>query len=269
MSTEPAAGSPVGGAWGEERRARPPHLKIGRISYLNVEPFFHAFPWPLADALPPRALGEAVAEGRLDAGPLALADCIRLGGTLSLLPYGIASRERARSVFLFSSRAMTELGGARIAVTGETSTSVRLLRMLLAFRDEVEPAAWVGLDEPADALLLIGDAALRAHRGPWPHRLCFDLGREWTRWTGLPCVFAAWAIRTDAGAEARRTLAAALGDALETGLRSLDAIARARRDVGLSEAEVVAYLRAFTYRFGPEEEKAIAEFRRLLGLLEP
>lgn len=246
-----------------------PPLRVGRISYLNVEPYFHAFPWPLAEALPPRALGEAVAAGRLDAGPLALADCIRLGGVLSLLPYGIASRGPAQSVFLFSSRPMAELGGARIAVTGETATSVRLLRMLLAFRDEVEPGAWVPLDEPADAALLIGDAALRAHRGHWPHRLCVDLGEEWTRWTGLPCVFAAWAVRTDAGPEARRKLAAALGEALETGLRSLDAIARGRRDVGLSDAEVVAYLRAFTYRLGPDEEKAIAEFRRLLGLLEP
>ena len=46
-------------------------LRVGRISYLNVEPFFHAFPWPIAESLPPRALGEAVAAGRIDAGPLA------------------------------------------------------------------------------------------------------------------------------------------------------------------------------------------------------
>ena len=29
-------------------------LRVGRISYLNVEPFFHAFPWPIAESLPPR-----------------------------------------------------------------------------------------------------------------------------------------------------------------------------------------------------------------------
>ena len=37
-----------------------PILRVGRISYLNVEPFFHAFPWPLAAALPPRG-GRATA----------------------------------------------------------------------------------------------------------------------------------------------------------------------------------------------------------------
>ncbi|HEV8673696.1 MAG TPA: menaquinone biosynthesis protein [Methylomirabilota bacterium] len=246
-------------------------LRVGRISYLNVEPFFHAFPWPLTDALPPRALGEAVAAGRVDAGPLALADCLRLESMVSLLPFGIATRERARSVFLFSRRPMGELGGARIGVTSETATSVRLLRVLLALRDEVEPAALVGLDEPADAVLLIGDAALRARQGPWPHPYCFDLGEEWTQWTGLPCVFAAWAVRRDAGPTARATLGQALDQALEAGLRDLPGIARARPDVqawGFSEAQIIAYLRGFAYRLGPDEEKGIAEFRRLLGLLE-
>lgn len=243
-------------------------LRVGRISYLNVEPFFHAFPWPLAAALPPRALGDAVAEGRVDAGPLALADGIRLGDVVTLLPFGIAAPSRAQSVLLFASRPMPELGGRRIAVTGETATSVRLLRILLAFRDEVEPPTLVPLGEPADAVLLIGDAALRTRSGAWPHPLCFDLGEEWTRWTGLPSVFAAWAVRRSAPAEARAALATVLDQALDIGLRELPVIAARRRDLGLTETDVVDYLRGFTYRLGGEEEKAMAEFRRLLALLE-
>ncbi len=245
---------------------RPP-LRVGRISYLNVEPFFHPFPWPLADALPPRALGEAVAAGRLDAGPLPLADVIRLDSAVEALPFGIATRERARSVFLFADRPMAALGGARIAVTGETATSVRLLRILLAFRDDVSPPRLVGLGEPADAVLLIGDTALHALHGAWPHPQCYDLGEEWTRWTGLPCVFAAWAVRRAAGGRARAALADALEAALTAGLAGLPAIARTRRDLGLPDDVVVDYLRGFTYRLGPDEEKAMAEFRRLLALL--
>ena len=102
-------------------------LRVGRISYLNVEPFFHAFPWPIAESLPPRALGEAVAWGRVDAGPLALADCLRLEGTVTRLPFGIVGPTRGQSVLLFSDLPMGELGGRRIGVTGETSTSVRLM----------------------------------------------------------------------------------------------------------------------------------------------
>jgi chorismate dehydratase len=243
-------------------------LRVGRISYLNVEPFFHAFPWPIAESLPPRALGEAVAEGRVDAGPLALADCLRLGRTVLRLPFGIVGPARAQSVLLFSDRPIHELGGRRIGVTGETATSVRLLRILLAFRYEVPAPTLVGLDQAADAVLLIGDAALRARQRPWPRPLCHDLGEEWTAWTGHPMVFAAWAVRMDAPAPARRGLEAALAAALEVGLASLPAIAARRRDVGLSEAEITAYLRSFTYRIGPDEEKAATEYGRLLALLE-
>jgi chorismate dehydratase len=243
-------------------------LRVGRISYLNVEPFFHAFPWPIAESLPPRPLGEAVAAGRLDAGPLALADCLRLERTVARLPFGIVGPTRAQSVLLFSDRPMEDLGGRRIAVTGETSTSVRLLRILLAFRHDVPAPALVELDEPADAVLVIGDAAMRLHRGPWPRRLCYDLGEEWTAWTGYPMVFAAWAVRLDAPAAAREALESALALALDRGLASLPAIAARRRDVGLSEREITAYLESFRYRIEPADEKAIDEYRRLLGLLE-
>jgi chorismate dehydratase len=244
-------------------------LRVGRISYLNVEPFFHAFPWPIAESLPPRALGEAVAEGRVDAGPLALADCLRLEGTVTRLPFGIVGPTRAQSVLLFSDRPMAELGGRRIAVTGETATSVRLLRILLAFRYETAAPVLVGLDEPADAVLLIGDAALRLLRqGPWPRRLCHDLGVEWTDWTGYPMVFAAWAVRLDAPAAARKGLESVLAAALDTGLANLPSIAARRRDLGLSPDEITDYLKSFRYRIGPDDEKAIGEYRRLLALLE-
>jgi chorismate dehydratase len=243
-------------------------LRIGRISYLNVEPFFHAFPWPIAESLPPRALGEAVAAGRVDAGPLALADCLRLEGTVARLPFGIVGPTRGQSVLLFSDRPFGELGGRRIAVTGETSTSVRLLRMLLAFRYEVPAPLLVGLDEAADAVLLIGDAALRLRQGPWPRRLCYDLGEEWTAWTGYPMVFAAWGVRLDTPPAARKALESALAETLERGLASLPAIAARRRDLGLSEDEIVSYLESFRYRIGADDEKAVDEYRRLLALLE-
>jgi chorismate dehydratase len=163
---------------------------------------------------------------------------------------------------------MRELGGRRIAVTGETSTSVRLLQILLAFHYEVPAPILVGLDEAADAVLLIGDEALRARQRGWPRQLCHDLGEEWTTWTGHPMVFAAWAVRLDAPARARQGLETALASALEAGLASLPAIAARRQDVGLSDTEIIEYLRSFTYRIGPDEEKAAAEYRRLLALLE-
>jgi chorismate dehydratase len=44
-----------------------------------------------------------------------------------------------------------------------------------------------------DAVLLIGDRAMHACLPGF--RYSYDLGREWTDWTGLPFVYAVWAVR--------------------------------------------------------------------------
>jgi chorismate dehydratase len=46
-----------------------------------------------------------------------------------------------------------------------------------------------------DAALMIGDAAMRASRRGL---LVLDLAGEWHAWTGLPFVFAIWAVKADA-----------------------------------------------------------------------
>ena len=243
-------------------------LRVGCIPYLNCEPFFaHLSGFELI-RLTPRALGQAMAEGTLDAGPLPLVDFLNLHALLTPLPFGIATAGPATSVVLFSELPPANLAGAVIGVTDETSTSIQLLRILLALKYEVVPRAWVGPDEPCQATLLIGDPAIRAlksgHRFPY----AVDLGSEWVQWTGLPCVFARWGARVSIPEPERLALSRALDEALNRGLADLPRIASRRRDTGFSESEVVAYLQGFTYRFGPEEEKAIIEFSRLLGFLE-
>ena len=244
-------------------------LRIGQIPYLNCEPFFARLGGGFELVpLHPRRLGEAVAAGELDAGALSLMDFLRLAPGLEALPFGIATDGAAQSVFVFSDRPLGELGGAVIGITGETSTSVELLRVLLALKYEVAPRAWVTLDEPSDAVLLIGDAAIRALTSGTRYARAIDLGTEWVEWTGLPFVFARWGVTTRVSADERRALRLALDRALDQGLAALPEIGRARRDTGFDSAQVEAYLRGFNYRLGVEEEKAIAEFVRLHAFVE-
>jgi len=243
-------------------------LRVGRIPYLNCEPFFHRLEGVELIDLIPRRLGEAMASGELDAGPLSLMDFVRLETRLMPLPYGIGCPTGARSVLVFSDRPLSALTGARVAISGETSTSVELLRVLLALRYRVEPAAWVGAEEACDAVLLIGDQAIqRLTRGPWT-RYVADLGLEWREWTGLPFVFARWAVAARVPAPERRAFEVALDAALDRGMEALPRIAATHRDLGWSPAEVASYLRNFSFRLGPDEEKGAAEFLRLRGQLE-
>jgi chorismate dehydratase len=244
-------------------------LRVGRIPYLNCEPFFHRLEGVELVDLIPRRLGEVMAAGQLDAGPLSLIDYLRLEPRLVPLPYGIGCPTGARSVLVFSDRPLGELGGARVGITGETSTSVELLRVLLALRYEAEPAAWVGPEEPCDAALLIGDQAIRRLTGGPAARHVTDLGLEWREWTGLPFVFARWAVASAVPAGERRAFESALDGALDRGLAALPAIAASRRDLGWSAAQVESYLRNFAFRLGPDEEKGAAEFIRLRSPVRP
>ena len=248
-------------------------MRVGRIPYLNCEPFFHRLHEvqqgvELVDLIP-RRLGQAMAAREIEAGPLSLMDYLRLETQLTPLPYGIGCPTGARSVLLFSDRPLSALGGARIGVTGETSTSVELLRVLLALRYEVEPAAWVDAEAPSDAVLLIGDQAIRRLTGGPRARHTTDLGLDWREWTGLPFVFARWAVASRVPAGERRAFERSLDLALDRGLEALPAIAGVRRDLGWSAAQVESYLRNFAFRLGPDEEKGAAEFIRLRGQLGP
>jgi len=242
-------------------------LRVGRIPYLNCEPFFHRLEGVELVDLIPRRLGEAMAARRLDAGPLSLMDYLRIESELTPLPYGIGCPTGARSVLVFSDRPLSALGGARVGISGETSTSVELLRVLLAVRHGVEPAAWVTSDEPCDAVLLIGDQAIRRLTGGPPARHVVDLGLEWRDWTGLPFVFARWAVASRVPAHERRAFERALDAALEAGMAALPEIAAGRADLGWTSAQIESYLCNFAFRLGPDEEKGAAEFVRLRGQL--
>ena len=244
-------------------------LRVGRIPYLNCEPFFHRLEGVELVDLIPRRLGEAMAARELEAGPLSLIDYLRIEPELTPLPYGIGCPTGARSVLVFSDRPLSALGGARVGITDETSTSVELLRVLLAVRHGVEPAAWVTAEEPCDALLLIGDRAIRRLTGGPAARHVTDIGLEWRDWTGLPFVFARWAVASRVPVRERRAFERALDAAHDLGMAALAEIAARRPDLGWSAAAVESYLRNFAFRLGPDEEKGAAEFVRLRGQLGP
>jgi chorismate dehydratase len=243
-------------------------LLVGRIPYLNCEPFFAHLDGVETVSLSPRELGRAIAAGELDAGPVPLADVLALGESVRRLRLGIATPGAAGSVLVFSKHPLPALGGARIGVTEETSTSARVLRLLLELRYGVTGVRWGKISDGVDGMLLIGDQALRARAQGTGFEHCTDLGAEWTAWTGLPCVFAIWAITRRLPEEVGVELERALRAALERAMASLHEIAARRRDTGLDEPQTVTYLRNFIYRFGPKEDEAIGEFTRLQNRLD-
>lgn len=268
-------------------------LRVARIPYLNSVPFYQELAgagYELVD-MPPRELGRLAIDGRVDAGILSLCDLHRTAAFEPLGSLGISVDGPAHSVLLFTRGAPTGLGGATIAITGETSTSFPLLRLLLEQRLGVAPAEYVRRPAgplPEDgAVLLIGDAALRLAaegglvpgladysadlvtlarptQGEWTHVM--DLGTAWQSWQGLPFVFARWAIDQHVSREDRDELSNRLERSLATSLVELAPLAAANCAVaGLDGEAARAYLAGFGYECGPREKAGQGIF---FGLLE-
>jgi chorismate dehydratase len=117
----------------------------------------------------------------------------------------------------------------------------------------------------ADAVLLIGDEALRFRAVNTFYPFEVDLAFEWWLWQHLPCVFALWAVRRDQDHQDKQRIEAALVRALAVNLGQLEAIAQEHAPrFGLPASELEEYLSRFIYRLGPTEEHAIRQFRALI-----
>jgi chorismate dehydratase len=242
-----------------------------RIPYANAAPFYALWsdaPFAVRN-LVPRELGREAEAGSVDLGLMAAGDYLRLRPRFELLaPMGVAARGPVQSVLLFSRRPADALAGGLVSVTPETSTSIRLLRLLLDVRRSLPGIRYVRGLEPAqaDALLMIGDSAmrLRAHR-PEGFTHTLDLGADWLDWTGLAFVYAVWAVRADLDPAVKTELRDFLEASLAAGLASLPEIARRLSGPGWSADDMEGYLRRFHYRFGPEDLDGLNRFEALLA----
>ena len=153
----------------------------------------------------PDHLNDALVRGDLDIGPISLVEYLRNADQLLLLPdIAVGSDGPVLSVNIVSQRPLADLDGRRVALGSTSRTSVLLARMLLAERHGVRPDYYecppdLGvMMQEAEAGVLIGDAALRAlYEGPDRGLTITDLGAAWREWSGLPMVFAVWAVRRD------------------------------------------------------------------------
>lgn len=238
-------------------------LRIGAVSYLNTKPLI----WPLDPAKltldVPARLADAFYEGRLDVALLPIFEILHHGGGLVVDDVAIGCRGPVYSVIVGSRTPFAECG--EIYLDPSSRSSAALLRVLVA---EYHPHLRVCEGPPPEdgARLLIGDPAITFHRNLKDGWFCHDLGALWQEHTGLPFVFAVWALR--AGLENAADIAAALRECKTCGLAVRAEIAAGERD----PAFALDYLtRCIRYDIGSEERKAIALFAGLAekhGLIE-
>jgi chorismate dehydratase len=219
-------------------------LRSGRIVYTNDLPIYTAFdvgavrfPGTLVADVPAR-LNHMLLNKQLEVSPISAFFYAQHTDAFALLPeLCIGSRREVWSVILVSAKPLEALGGATIAVTGESASGRNLLRVLLERRYGVR-AHFVETNDPlgavrrGEATLLIGDRAIDAQLECPPERV-HDLGMLWSSWTGMDMVYAVWAVRRAALAdkrEAAESVFAALREARAWGAENGDRVIAAAQE---------------------------------------
>jgi len=232
--------------------------RVGKVRYINCEPVYSGIEEGAVEAGcdliegTPAELNRMLGAGDLDVSVISSLAYAQAPGDFRLLAdLAIACDGAVGSVLCVSRLPLQDLDGERILVTPESLTSVYLLRLLLQQSYGVRPVylrAEVPEEFPAGvaAGLYIGDPALRAgHARRYPHRL--DLGQGWKELTGLPFVFALWAVREEfyrANPEPTRRLHRALLASKAYSLGRVEALSAAVHDrVGISEEACLNYFR--------------------------
>jgi chorismate dehydratase len=230
-------------------------IRLGRISYMNMAPVFFRVDAEYEEVLGvPTDLNRRLLAGEIDVAPISSIEYARHDERLRLLPRLCVSSEGAvESIQLVTKLPLEQV--RVVAVTPESATSVVLTKVLLP------DAEHVPLGEAAEAKLLIGDAALKsAFEDPTPHH---DLGRLWLDRTGLPMVFAVWAVRDPAPAGIG-VLEDALVASLRQGRAEPETLAReASEFYGYPAGFVARYFEKLRYRFGPRERAGFLTFLEL------
>jgi chorismate dehydratase len=112
----------------------------------------------------------------------------------------IACSGDVMSVILVSRHPFDKLNNKKVILIDESATTVELLKLLFIIK-KVKPIFGTGaiqhpcdIPKNADAALIIGDAALKEKWNDH-YDYIYDMGNMWMELTGLPFVFAVWAVQ--------------------------------------------------------------------------
>ena len=203
-----------------------PKFRIGSVQYLNAVPLTRGLEGQVVFTTPAR-LAEMLCRDELDAALVSSAEVLLTDRYDILDGVAIASLGEVYSVFLAHGVPLEKI--TEVFCDPASITSVNLLKVLLAERGlkpEFKPLPDYASASQRDAVLLIGDRAIDFQRATHGHEI-FDLGTAWYELTGLPFVYAVWALRR--GIE-NQELRRELREAKRFGVETLDYLIETREE---------------------------------------
>ncbi len=251
--------------------------RVGHIQFINCFPLFYGLiekKFLLEIDLikgNPTDLNRMLRNDELDLAPIPSIAYAKDWNDYVLMPeISISSDGAVKSIYLFSKIPIEELNGKPIALTNVSATSQALLKIIMANHYNIKPYYFESAPElramlmEADAALLIGDDALRAMYKLSDKLHVYDLGSLWKDFTGLPMVFALWAIRKEFAEkklEQIRLIKQAFIDSMKFSLENIEDVAeKAAEWEELPPEFLVDYFAALRFDFDEGKQKGLLKY---------
>jgi chorismate dehydratase len=229
-------------------------LRIGCVQYLNSKPLIHGYA-ERTQLSHPSTLASELAAGNLDAALVPTFETLRDPHYALVDGVAIASDGPVYSVVLFHRGPLSAIRSVKLDPASRTSQN--LTRVLLAEFHGVHP----DYGDTGEAELVIGNQAIEGREHLPADVQVLDLGEEWKRCTGLPFVYAMWALR--AGLPGVTRVADCFRALKERGLAAREEII-AEDQTGTPEFRRRYLTEHIHFDLGPREKEGVALYRHLL-----
>jgi chorismate dehydratase len=253
--------------------------RVGHIQFLNCLPLYYGLvkSHALLDIElikgTPTELNKKLLSGELDISPISSIEYARNADSLVLFPdFTVSSDGAVKSILLISRCPIQELSGKKVGLTSTSATSHVLLKLVLSRGYSVFPEYFIfpsgvnTVSTEADAILLIGDAALHYSVNPEDF-IVYDLGVEWKKLSGRKMVYAVWAL-TRSFAETRTALSDHVFDmfkrSMEYSMEHLSEIAEyAAKWEPFTPEFLMEYFRSLRFDFDKPYQEGLLHFYRI------
>ncbi|MEM9446341.1 MAG: menaquinone biosynthesis protein [Verrucomicrobiota bacterium] len=236
------------------------NLQVGSVPFLNARPLIEYLDLDV-DLEMPSQLAISFRKGQFDLALVPIVECLLHGPYRVLDEVGVCSDGPVWSVLLLCRKQVDEI--TSISLDKTSLTSHYLTKIVCEQFLKLKPH-YVNEGERADADLRIGDRALESYRNlPEQYLSKLDLGEIWKLYTGLPFVYAVWAIGKDSQLSQ---------ESLELFRQKSLSGTEKVRELDVDQLEHAYLTQAIRYKIGKEERLGVREFSarlKELGIPSP